>query len=292
MLITTEQAKEHLKLNATLNEESFAPFIPDAEQKYIKPFLGNDLFDLLDTWAEDKDEEDAELKNLYNQVIPVLARFTLLIASPHLDVNIGESGFTVQGSSTLVPASTERVKRFMESTEILAWDNMETLLRFLEENQTDYPEWVASDAYTMATKNLVNSATEFNKYVNIDSSRLTFHRLRCDITNIEEIDVVPLISQELYDSIISKLRGEGSLTDPEKKLLQHLKAFVVNKTAFSSLNRINNGVIATFHYNKAREIVNKTPDDFPLFKESTSYDQSQPPFRDWENSQDKSIFVA
>ncbi len=292
MLITTDQAKEHLKINATLNVESFAPFIPDAEQKYIKPFLGEALFALLDTWAQDKDKQEyPELSDLYDQVIPVLARFTLLIASPHLDVNIGESGFTVQGSATLVPASTERVKRFMESTEILAWDNMETLLRFLEENQDDYPEWVTSDAYTMATRNLINSATNFNKYVNIDTSRLTFHRLRNDMTNVEQIDVVPLVSQELYDSLISKLRGQGSLTDPETKLLRHLVAFVANKTASLYLNR-KTGEIATFHYNNARELINLNPDDFPLYKESTSNDNAQPPFSDWENSQDKSIFVA
>lgn len=293
MLITTEQAKEHLKINATLSEESFAPFIPDASEKYIKPFLGKTLFSNLEAWAETKELDDPPyLYNLYNKVIPVLARFTLLIAAPHLDVNIGESGFTVSGSATLVPASTDRVKRFTQSTEKLAWDNMETLLRFLEENKANYPEWVNSDAYTMAKKNLINSAAEFNSYVYIDNSRLTFHKLRSHIDNVEITTVAPLISEELYYYLIEKLKEDPvNISAKEKTLLNYLKACIANKVATNQLDKPMDDIFS-FYFNKAREYINLHADDFPLYRDSKANDQAETPFPGFDNNEESAIFLA
>jgi len=302
MLITTEQAKKHLKINATLTESNFAPFIPDATQKYILPILGKELLALLETYAEIEEEEDSVLVTLYENVIPVISRFTFFIAAPFLDVNVGETGFTVSSNNNFAPASKERVDRHNNALEQLAWDSAETLLRFLEENKSDYPEWVASDAYTMQLRNLINSAVEFDKYVDIDKSRLTFQKLRYEIDNIEKIDVITLIGQDLFDSLMLKLKASyavdyyevNEFTEPETKLLNHLRAFIANKVAANVMGK-DTQMVATFYLKEAKALINTYPDDFPDYRDSGLYDPETPdvpPFSEYDNTKQSSIFVA
>lgn len=292
MLITTEQAKDHLKINATLNEATFAPFIPDAEKKYVKPFIGKELFALLDTWAIGQDaEENPELAALYPYVVAVVSRGTMFIASPHMDLNIGESGFSVTSTQNLSPASRERVKDYKESLEDLTWSNVESLLQFLEENKIDYPNWVASDAYTMQVRNLINSAVQFDKEVDIDQSRLTFQKLRKHMDNVEEMRVKTLISPELFNYLIAKIKNGTDLSTNESKLVEHLRTFVANEVASKHLDR-DTAYVAQYHYNEARTLINKYPDDFPLYRDSDYYDGAQPFFSDYENSDESAIFLA
>lgn len=292
MLITTEQAKDHLKINATLNEATFAPFIPDAEKKYVKPFIGKELFALLDTWAIGQDaEENPELAALYPYVVAVVSRGTMFIASPHMDLNIGESGFSVTSTQNLSPASRERVKDYKESLEDLTWSNVESLLQFLEENKIDYPDWVASDAYTMQVRNLINSAVQFDKEVDIDQSRLTFQKLRKHMDNVEEMRVKTLISPELFNYLIAKIKNGTDLSTNESKLVEHLRTFVANEVASKHLDR-DTAYVAQYHYNEARTLINKYPDDFPLYRDSDYYDGAQPFFSDYENSDESAIFLA
>lgn len=292
MLITTEQAKDHLKINATLNEATFAPFIPDAEKKYVKPFVGKELFALLDTWAIGQDaEENPELAALYPYVVAVVSRGTMFIASPHMDLNIGESGFSVTSTQNLSPASRERVKDYKESLEDLTWSNVESLLQFLEENKIDYPDWVASDAYTMQVRNLINSAVQFDKEVDIDQSRLTFQKLRKHMDNVEEMRVKTLISPELFNYLIGKIKNGTDLSTNESKLVEHLRTFVANEVASKHLDR-DTAYVAQYHYNEARTLINKYPDDFPLYRDSDYYDGAQPFFSDYENSDESAIFMA
>jgi hypothetical protein len=292
MLITTEQAKEHLKINATMNDSSFEPFIPDAEEKYIKPFLGDDLFEMLQTWQETEDDVTSpELAALYPYVVAALSRFTMLLAIPHLNISIGESGFGVISTNNTAPASKERVADFKASLETLAWGNIETMLRFLEENQENYAEWVSSDAYTMEMRNLINSTSLFNSFVDIDRSRLTFHGLRKAMDNVEEIDVKNLISEEQFDNLLEKVKNGDELEDEETTLLYHLRAFVANKVAYTQLNK-NTSDIAAFHYNAARQFINANVDVFTLFAESDCYDEADAPFSDFDNSEDYSFFMT
>lgn len=292
MIITTEQAKKHLKLNTSLSKDNFAPFIPDAERKYIKPFLGEELFSLIDAYASNPIElESPRLAALFPYVEVALSRFTLLIAAPSLDLHVGEQGFGVISSGSIAPASRDRVRDFMASIEKLAWDNIEDMIRFLENNKDDYSEWVQSEAFTMHTKNLINSAVQFSKFVDIEESRLTFHRLRQDMANVEDRWVKTLISEEQFDAFIEMLRDGESFSPMQSKLLYHLQSFVANLVAFLSLNR-NAKDTADFHFAEARSIINKFPDEFPLFAASTLFDGARKPFYSFTNSDESSIFNA
>lgn len=292
MLITTEQAKEHLKINATLNEENFTPFQPDAEEKYLLPFLSKELYTLLNTWIADGKPATPRFEALMDRVVPVVSRFTLFLAAPFLNVNIGETGFTVTSSSNLVPASGERVKLTLDSLEQLAWGNVERLLEFLEDNQADYPEWVESKAYTQQRRNFINSAVDFSDFYDIDSSRLAFQRLRKVMDHVEARDVVALLSKPFFEELHAKVNGNQTLSPAEVELLVPLKNFIANKVAADAL-KANTSDIAEFYRKQVKQLLNEKALEFPTYALSDVYNPVDvAPFPTFENSSDKSIFVA
>jgi len=310
LLKTTEEIRQYLKVDISEKESSFLPYIPDATQKYIKPYLGSDQLTELDEYYNDSEvEEDPLLDNLLTHVQRALAKFTFLMAAPNLDLNVSEGGFTVRSTQNQAPASRERVDRFMQSLERQAWDNIEMLLAFLEENKGDYPLWVESDAYTMAMRNFINSAGEFDSLVPIDRSRLAFMQLRPIMDNIELTEIEPNISIELCTAIKEQMLS-GELSEANEKILPDIKRSVANLT-FGNINlRDTTGSMETqyshhmiFNQEKREEykrlgkwclgevikIIEASPDDYPEYVESGLYDPASTPY---ENTEDSGLFVA
>jgi hypothetical protein len=143
----------------------------------------------------------------------------------------------------------------------------------------------------MQIRNLINSAKEFDKYVDIDESRLTFQKLRKDMDNVEQMRVKNLISPQLFNMLLEKIRNNDDFEDKEAELLRFLQGFVANEVAAKSLGK-DTAHVAIFNFNEARAIINRYPDDFPLYRDSDYYDKALPFFKDFENSSSSSIFVA
>jgi hypothetical protein len=281
---------KYVKLNSTIEfDKAIQPYEPDAVRDYIAPAMSQKLFDKLhDYYNADNPTADASLDALLPVVQTALARFTMLVASPFLDINIGSNGFTTFSTQQLVPASEARVRKLDNATEALAWQCIEALLQFLELNKTNYPEWAESPAYTMNISNLINSALEFDAVFPINQSRLTFKKLRPALTKIEIIKIIPAISQELFDDMLVQLRA-NELSAPYRKLLQLLR-FAEANFVMSQKPGDNFEADATAFLSAAMATLDASETDFPLYHASsvvrTSADYSQ-----YENTEDSKIFV-
>jgi len=310
LIKTTEEIRKYLKVDISEKESSFLPYVPDATEKYIKQYLGSDQLTELDEYYNDGEgEEDELLNNLLIHVQRALAKFTFLLAAPMLDLNISEGGFTVRSTQNQAPASRERVERFMQSLERQAWDNIEMLLAFLEENKDDYPLWADSDAYTMAMHNFINSAAEFDRLVPIGSSRLTFIYLRPAMDNVELTEIEPNISTELSAAIKEQMLS-GELSEANEKILPNIKRAVANFTfskielkdmsgsmettyshhmIFNQEKREEYKRLGKWYLGEVIKTIEASPDDYPEYMESDLYD---PTSTSYENTQDSGIFIA
>jgi hypothetical protein len=292
-MITLETASKYLKLTTTLSEKNFTPFIGDALERYLRPFLGDDLIKLLwDSFNGDSTEEDkARLDELMLKVEAPLSRFTFLVAAPSLDINVGQSGFTTAGGGNMVPASEARVKRFTESIEQLGWDGVETVLRFLEQNKTDYPEWVDSDAYKSFTRGFIRSAEKFNAYVDIDGSRLRFFRLRQAMDLIEALQVEPLLGLELLTTLkLEDLEGNVYAENANRaKAIDLTCKFIALQTAADKIDETYR-LPASHVYNMLRDHLNANPTDFTeLFPDEDS-ETKRAPYPSYVNTVESPIF--
>lgn len=108
-------------------------------------------------------------------------------------------------------------------------NSIEKLLSFLEENHTSFPLWTSSEAYSVLTENILQNATQFNKIINIESSRLLFAKLKNLINEIETMAITEITGTELYTEIVTQSRRH-TLTNNNKLLVPMIK----NATAFTA----------------------------------------------------------
>lgn len=284
MIKSFEHFSPYVKFPASLKgdfDSSIMPVLPDAIKK-LKPYLGTELCDLLISEVND-DDLSPESAALIPYVRRPLARFMLHIASPSLDIDMSTVGYQTKSTQNFAPASRQRVKKFDDSVESLAWDGVEIMLEFLEDNKSDYQEWVDSPGYTQNIRNLVNSATEFDSIHRINSSRLEFMRLRPKMDMIDSLQIIPEISQDLFDDIITKLK-EGA-SDIYPGILANLKKaevlFAVN----------DNGHAETFMSLVKREL-DENPDTYPLYHDSDNYRGDDPDYDNYENNDESGLFIG
>lgn len=310
LLKTTIEVRNYLKIDIAEKEASWLPYVPDATEKYIRPWLGDDMLETLTEYYNDESPTpDEALDALLPYVQRALARFTFLLAAPHLDVNVQEGGFTVRSNQNSAPASRERVNAFMASLAEQGWDAIEQMLKFLEDNASDYDDWTGSDAYSLSLRNFINSAAEFNKYVDIKLSRLAFAQFRNIMDDIEILRIEAAISKEQSDAIKAEIVS-GDISEETQAILPYLKRAVANFTMANINIPVDTSQYQySFHFTiladkraeyakngelflgKALEIMDETPTDYPEYEASDQYDAERTNYAKFENAAANNIFV-
>ncbi|MBE0663743.1 MAG: hypothetical protein IH597_14910 [Bacteroidales bacterium] len=297
-----QDLQQYVRVNVSVMEKSFLPYANDASEKFLNRYIGEALLTELDThhnststplpypaWA-DNDEKKAIFRQVLKLAQNALAKFTLLLASPHYDLQLTEMGFVVQQNSNTTPASAERVKKAVESYESQGWDNMETLLRYLEKHHAIITSYKDSDAFVLATRNLINTAEVFDRYVNIEASRLKFIKLRPAMDDVELINIEPVISVALADALRTQQR-ENSLTDDNKKLLPILQRAIANLVAAREMKKEGAEHYGNHYLVEAKKLLDKDPDKYPLYKESEQYVATKTGYAYHENTEEAKNFV-
>jgi len=291
LIKTIEELQKFLKADSTFPVSSIDAYQHDAIDDQLREALGDELCDELIDWyaAGAATEEHDNLVALLEYAQRVVARFAFMKAAPNLDLKLMDSGFGVVSTSDMAPASKDRVNRFVEQLESAGWDAVEQLLRFLEKNKANYQNWTDSDAYTMAVRNFINSAEEFDKYVNIGKSRLKFKELRNEMDVVEMLQVIPVMGEQLADEIKDEMK-DGSLSEANKKLLPIVKravAFITAGKLNLNANAARNG---ESFLSEIKRFLDSNVDDYPLYKDSLYLAERN--YERFENSTDYGFFVG
>lgn len=293
---TIIEFQKYFNVVGTLEFDSIEPYINDAEEKYLRNYLGKELLKVLQQYSNGDAEPEQPLDDLLPYVLNPLAAFSIYLATPKLDLKLTDSGFAVVGNNgNLLPASADRVKNLRASVEQDGYDRVETLLRFLEENWTDYDAWVSSDAYTFSTRNLINNAEDFYKLIGLEQSSLQFSRMRPTMDNIEALQIEPVISKELADVVRTYLRGEdlpeGSTTeDAIKELLKPLQKSLAYLTAGEDIDP-KYTLTGTGYLAEVKKLIDKDPAVYPEYAASECYDSTKTSYTNYENTTDSKTFV-
>lgn len=295
LIKTTEELQKYLKVNISQKASSIIPYVNDAQEEFLKKHLGEEFMGLLDEWYDSLPEGEPYGNAAYTALLPyvqnALAKFTYFIAAPSLDLIITESGFAVVSTQQLAPASEKRVKAFMESMERMGWKCVETMLVFLEKNKADYPEWVEGEGYTVATGLYINTASEFDKYVDFAVTCLKFQQYRKAMENVELLNVIPSISKELSDAIKQEII-DGEISDANELILPLIKRAIANYTAFDSEMGDKYKKLGDQYITEIRKIMDATPDDYPEYRDSDLYDDELTDYSTYENTQAKTTYVT
>jgi hypothetical protein len=257
--------------------------INDANAWIAREILGAELYNII---TEGLPESMYQLLPLCEAVV---ARRAYLTGIPSFDLAETASGFVVARNENQAPASPERVAKLLASIETKLSDAIEDLLEFLEVKAPEFDEavdisaaWLDSPTYTMLTDTFIPTVRMFRRYAPFPGSRLEWIAKHPAMMNVIQLQMWPILSQELCDEIITELR-ESYLSAASEEIIQNIRyayaLLVAGETdpGMSYLYRVRKYIIAnidsysTFensamYTNYLATVVEKNTIEKPIFR--------------------------
>jgi hypothetical protein len=216
-----ETLKKVVKTNASLPYESIEPYIEDALDIYIEPYIGHS--------AINKAKEDLT-SDLYSKLLRALGPLTLMLATDELGIMFGDSGITVsnvQGQRS--PASDAKIAAAKTNLCFRGMQALDRLISYLEKNQKDFPDYVANNNTRFC---FIRTAQEFQDLgmVDIDYSILSYRIMYSTIRQLQERNVREMIPDKVYEGI-KEAFSQSNTTPKQQVLIDYIIRFLANKTA-------------------------------------------------------------
>ena len=294
--INTATLKLYINVTGTFDYDALMPYVKTAQDKYIKKYLGKDLFDsLLDYYNADEAEPDEALDALLPYVQNALAKFAFYAAVPLLSITITSTGFGIVSNGNIVPASDSKIVAFRAALEMEGWDLIETMLKFLEEHVGDYTSWVDSDGYTTCYDTFIINADQFDSIIKINQSRLEFQNLISDMKNVELMRIEPTISSGFATAIKDEIKS-GDISERVTAVLPLIRRAIAFYTYADYrrsplLVRDQHTNLADSYLEQVKLILDGSPDVYTEYAASSSYNAANVSDMRYDNKGDSSIFV-
>lgn len=216
---TTVEIKQFFPVEKNFTFSTIAPFIEAAQQQYILPVLDEaELLDLEAGYNDGAGTPTTQQLALINALRPALIQLALYNGFPNLNIRITDAGILKSESQDYIPAPGADV--YYARTQLLldGYNALDQLYQFLESNSSDYPLWTSSPAYTQFENYFIQTAKQFNDYVNIQGSRWLFNQMVQTMRTTEMFYVAEYLTLPFYTYLKTQF-ADGVLTLPEQVLL-------------------------------------------------------------------------
>lgn len=215
---------------------SIAPSIAYIEKNFIKKELGPAQYEALHTaylasiatptpTAMSSDEQA-----LWNACVAALAPLSAWHYAGANAAELSDGGQRERASNDEGSGARLWVSNLQRDTWYAqGMKEIDNLLAFLDENKTDYPDWVAGTGYAGLKSNLLQTTEQFNEHVHINDSRSFFKKLKPCIKQVEFLTIRKYISAELYARLIEGLKADD-LEDEEQAVIDLLIPAIAHLT--------------------------------------------------------------
>jgi hypothetical protein len=227
-------------INVSNSIENWFPYIDEAQETFIKPVLGNVLYEQLqDLMAlnpvpPDDGTAEANLVKLIEMIRKPLALYALWLGADEFGVSISSQGIQVIESPTHKTAPQYRVQNLKENWIRRANTSLDLVLKFLDEHKEDYPGYEQQD-----TDLFIRGTLEFNSEVDIRESRRVFVSLKPIIRSVEKKYIRPTLSAELFDELKAAWKSDEDLTTSQNALLDLIRPALAHLTISRALLEIS-----------------------------------------------------
>ena len=231
-------------INVSNSIENWFPYIDEAQETFIKPVLGdvlyNQLQDLmaLDPVPPDDGTTAENLAELLAMLRKPLALYALWLGADEFGVSISSQGIQVIETPTHKTAPQYRVQNLKENWIRRANTALDLVLKFLDEHKIDYPGFDPQDADLF-----IRGTLEFNSEVDIRESRRVFVSLKPIIRSVEKKYIRPTLSSELFDELKAAWQSNEALTRAQLNLLDLIRPALAHLTMARALMEISIDVL-------------------------------------------------
>lgn len=289
LIKTIDEVKNYLSVDISMQDKTIMPYIKPAEEQVIR-LLGKAQYAELDDYYNLSEETDEDLDALLPYVQRPIVNFAFFMGLSMLNVSIGDNGIAVVSNSNLTPASKQRTDDLKADLEKAAYDSLESLLEYLEENIDKYDSWTGSEAYAYQYEFLISSARKFDELLRIDRSRLTFLQWRPTMADVEHLEVYPQVSKAFCDELKTEIQT-GEVSEENAVVVPLLQKAVAYMTAAIEKDR-KYEQRGRMYLMEAKRIMDAAPDDYPTYRDSTAYVADIASYQPYENTEDSTLFVT
>ncbi|MBE7688454.1 hypothetical protein F6A46_09420 [Tenacibaculum finnmarkense genomovar ulcerans] len=226
---TTDQLREHISVNGSVNIENLSPYLRKATRNFLKPLIGTAQIAVFEQTQTDPILIEAQV--LAREVV---ANFGYYLYLPIGAVQASDAGFFVVDSENTKQASDKQFKELQRSFKKSGHEALDDLLDYMEQSADKFLDWFNSDYYTVYKELLVNKTSIFNKWYYIFNSRQTFVAMMPTIRIVEDQFIKPVIGSELLDDLKS-----NQTIQERKEVKEYLQQAIV---AFTVMKTVDNGM--------------------------------------------------
>jgi len=292
LIKTIDALKQYVSVNKNLEFASVEPYIKQAERKYIKPLIGDLLYN--DYATTEPTGIELEAYNLFQEASANLAWFLYL---PLANVQVSDSGISVAEGTNFKAAQWWQIRDLRRSFIEAGFNAIDEALKIMEANEVDFDPWSTTQGYTLFKELFVKRTDTFNRWFNINNSRKTFIALRPYLlethhqyftavlnTNTQTAinaeaetthkDVLEMLQASQVNYAVVKAIESGAFDlsinglQPKLSELPNSKQNTYNETQINSI-KLQRQNAAEAYFKKAITIIEANPSDFPDYEIKT-----------------------
>ncbi len=190
------------------------PHIENAENRYIKPLLGFDIYNQLSELyiiqeSEEPDETEILHRELLGKVQFATIHLAFYIGFDFLNVSVTDAGFQrieTERTKGLFKYQEDAIKAFFSETGFNALDD---ILTFLDLNIEFFEQFMNSENFNkLITSFLPNVKTIEEIPFNIHRSNLIFLALKPSVAYVEDTAIRPVLGETIYATVKSEMANE------------------------------------------------------------------------------------
>ncbi|NQU85327.1 MAG: hypothetical protein HQ541_06160, partial [Mariniphaga sp.] len=212
MLVKTlSEIKEFVTIGIGNDLNRILPHISSAENAYIKPLLGTDMYDEL---QEFYDAETPAVPTAVQQaMIKLLAKVQLSLVNlayyvgfDILSILINDQGFSRVESERSKPLFKYQEENLKANFKNNGFNGLDDVLVFIEANITHFAEFKAQPNWTVLKTSFLPTVKIVQEIpFNLNASRLAFLNMKPMVSYIEDTAIKTLLGSTIYDYIKSEM---------------------------------------------------------------------------------------
>jgi hypothetical protein len=227
LTITDDEFKKFTGVTNTLKTEDITDTLKVVFNRRVLPYLSQEQFIV----------SEASTSNIHVLLLESVKRAVCCFAIAHdymrLVLQI-EKGAVKDKSVKESKATKEDKEKSREDYEREGYDSVEDMVRILEENPNVFTQWRSSASFNTFKLSFVYNTSIFNTWVDINSSRRTYYRLKPHIRKVEDLIIIKLVDSSLIENLKTKAENK-TLIPIEKKVVEYIQAVVANHAIADAL---------------------------------------------------------
>jgi len=206
LLKTIQDVKEKVPVIGTMKFENFTPFIKQAERNYIKPYIGEALYNQIESAYQATTIAPPSTK-LLDKCQEAIVMYMLYLWFPTGQISIGDNGVRISTTETLKTAFQWQIDDAKTSVLNAAGSAMDELVDYLMANRSeaDFAPWLSSDAYARIKACMIDTTKRFTElYGPLGNLWTNFVAIRSQMIKTQELIILPAIGKPLYTQLLSE----------------------------------------------------------------------------------------